>query len=90
MPDVKALILSAEMDFDMQDEALQVAAEAVDRCTAPEEIPGYIKREFDNKHDAPWHCVVGKNFYSYFTYETDKFIFFTLRGKDFLLYKTPK
>ncbi|KAA0192306.1 Dynein light chain motor [Fasciolopsis buskii] len=89
MPAAKALVLSAEMEFDMQDEAVNLAAEAVARCTVPEEVPGYIKQQFDRKHNAPWHCVVGKNFYSYFTYEIDKYIFFNLRGQDFLLYKTP-
>ncbi|GAA51852.1 Dynein light chain LC6, flagellar outer arm [Clonorchis sinensis] len=85
----KAVVLHAEMDFDVQEDAITVASEALLQCKSVQEVPEYIKKFFDDKYEPSWHCIVGKNFCSHFTHETDKFIFFRIRGRDVLLYKTP-
>eukprot|EP00826_Nyctotherus_ovalis_P016714 TRINITY_DN14851_c0_g1_i11.p2 TRINITY_DN14851_c0_g1~~TRINITY_DN14851_c0_g1_i11.p2 ORF type:complete len:101 (+),score=45.13 TRINITY_DN14851_c0_g1_i11:159-461(+) len=34
-----------------------------------EEVARKIKEEFDVKHNPTWHCIVGRSFGSYVTYE---------------------
>ncbi|KAF5402275.1 Dynein light chain [Paragonimus heterotremus] len=89
MTEEKVVVLHAEMEFDTQEDAINVAKEAMKQCESPQDVPAYIKKTFDKKYQSSWHCVVGKNFCSYFTHEMDKFIFFTIRGHDVLLFKTP-
>ena len=43
-----------------------------------QDIAAFIKKEFDKKHKATWHCIVGRNFGSYVTHETKHFIYFYL------------
>ncbi|CAL8102370.1 unnamed protein product [Calicophoron daubneyi] len=84
----RPIVVKAEMDFDMQEEVLELAIEAMKRCGRITDIPSYIKGVFDKKYGRPWHCIVGKNFCSRFTHETDRFIYFSLCSRDFLLFKT--
>lgn len=44
----------------------------------PQDIAAFIKKEFDKKYNATWHCIVGRNFGSYVTHETKHFIYFYL------------
>ena len=34
----------------------------------------YIKKEFDKKYNPTWYCIVGRNFGSYVTYKTLKYV----------------
>ncbi|XBQ86376.1 Dynein light chain [Aspergillus fumigatus] len=53
-----------------------------------QDIAQYIKREFDSRKGATWHCVVGRNFGSFVTHETKHFIYFYLGHCAILLFKT--
>lgn len=46
-----------------------------------------IKGFFDKKYEPNWHCVVGKNFASFFSYKSKHFIFFYIGQLAILLYK---
>ncbi|KKK21324.1 putative dynein light chain type 1 [Aspergillus rambellii] len=99
-------IKSVDMSEDMQQEAVEVAIEAmekyhIEKVEAPkhmcllkfstnrnQDIAQYIKREFDSRKGATWHCVVGRNFGSFVTHETKHFIYFYLGHCAILLFKT--
>lgn len=36
----------------------------------------HLKNKFDDKYGPNWHCVVGKSFASYVSYESKNYIFF--------------
>ncbi|OJD26504.1 dynein light chain, cytoplasmic [Blastomyces percursus] len=66
---LEAQIKSADMSEDMQQEALEVAMEAMDKYHIEKDIAQYIKKEFDLRKGATWHCIVGRNFGSFVTHE---------------------
>ncbi|RJE18697.1 Dynein light chain [Aspergillus sclerotialis] len=81
---LEAQIKSVDMTEDMQQEAVEVATEAMDKYHIEKDIAQYIKREvrdstipqsfdaytfqFDSRKGATWHCVVGRNFGSFVTH----------------------
>ncbi|KNG81302.1 hypothetical protein ANOM_009568, partial [Aspergillus nomiae NRRL 13137] len=81
-------IKSVDMTEDMQQEAVEVAIEAMEKYHIEKDIAQYIKREFDSRKGATWHCVVGRNFGSFVTHETKHFIYFYLGHCAILLFKT--
>ncbi|GBF62398.1 dynein light chain [Trichophyton mentagrophytes] len=52
------------------------------------DIAQFIKKEFDSRKGATWHCIVGRNFGSFVTHETKHFIYFYLGHCAILLFKT--
>ncbi|OON17839.1 dynein light chain type 1 [Opisthorchis viverrini] len=67
----KAQVIKAEMDLELQDEAIHTAAEACDRYDELSEIIEFVKKEFDKKHGSSWHCFAGTSFCSAQTSEED-------------------
>ena len=47
-----------------------------------------IKTEFDDRWSPHWHVVIGRNFGSFVTHETKKFVFFYLNDKAVMMYKS--
>jgi len=45
--------------IEMQDEAIEVAKQALLKWDIEKDIAEYIKVEFDKKHAPNWHCIVG-------------------------------
>ncbi|KAA3674229.1 hypothetical protein P879_08495 [Paragonimus westermani] len=88
MGDRKAVIKNADMPNDMQEDAVHTAAYALDKFQLEKDIAAHIKKEFDRKYNPTWHCIVGKNFGSYVTHETQNFIYFYLQDRAFLLFKS--
>ena len=66
----KAVIVSDDMEENMQKEAIDVAFQALDKFNIEKDIAVYIKKEFDKKHNPTWHCIVGRNFGSHVTHES--------------------
>jgi dynein light chain LC8-type len=66
----KAIIKNVDMSEEMQQESVDVASAALDKYTIEKDIAAQIKKEFDKRHGATWHVVVGKNFGSYVTHGT--------------------
>lgn len=83
-----AQIKSADMTDDMQQEAIEVAQEAMGKFSIEKDIAQHIKRTFDERKGPTWHCIVGRNFGSYVTHETKHFIYFYLGHCAILLFKT--
>lgn len=57
------------------------------KCCTGLECAEKIKIEFDTRWSPHWHCIVGRNFGSFVTHETKKFIFFYLGDKAVMLFK---
>ncbi|KAL1832557.1 hypothetical protein DCAR_0102576 [Daucus carota subsp. sativus] len=84
----KVIIKSADMKDDLQTEAINIAIGAFEKHSVEKDVAEYIKKEFDKKHGPTWHCIVGKNFGSFVTHETNHFIYFYLDTKAVLLFKS--
>ncbi|KAG8624842.1 hypothetical protein KVT40_007909 [Elsinoe batatas] len=83
-----AQVKSADMNEDMQQEAIDVAQEAMNKFNIEKDIAHHIKKTFDDRKGATWHCIVGRNFGSFVTHETKHFIYFYLGHVAILLFKT--
>ena len=88
MADRKAVIKNADMGDDMQQDAVDCAAAALEKFHIEKDIAAYIKKEFDKKYNPTWHAIVGRNFGSYVTHETKHFIYFYLGQVAILLFKS--
>ncbi|KAF0982563.1 hypothetical protein C9374_003699 [Naegleria lovaniensis] len=84
----KAVIKNADMEENMQRDAVDIASQALDKFNIEKDIAAHIKKEFDKKYNPTWHCVVGRNFGSYVTHETKHFIYFYLGQVAVLLFKS--
>ena len=51
------------------------------------DIAEFIKTEFDKKHNPSWHCIVGRSFGSYVTYEMKHCIYFYRSKTAILLWR---
>ena len=86
--DRKAVIKHADMNEEMQQDAIDCANVALEKFNIEKDIAAYIKKEFDKKYNPTWHCVVGRNFGSYVTHETKHFIYFYMGQVAVLLFKS--
>ncbi|KAF7837804.1 dynein light chain 2, cytoplasmic-like [Senna tora] len=87
-PTKKVIIKSADMLPDMQKEAVDIAVNAFEKHNIEKDVAEHIKKEFDKRHGPTWHCIVGRNFGSYVTHETNHFVYFYLDQKAVLLFKS--
>ena len=88
MSDRKAVIKNADMSEEMQQNAIDVANQALDKHNIERDIAAYMKKEFDKKYNPTWHCVVGRSFGSYVTHESKNFIYFYIGQLAVLLFKS--
>ena len=86
--DRKAIIKNADMSDEMQTEAIDMANMALERNNVEKDIAAFIKKEFDQKYNPTWHCIVGRSFGSYVTHETKHFIYFYMGQLAILLWKS--
>ncbi|RLM93781.1 uncharacterized protein C2845_PM08G09410 [Panicum miliaceum] len=84
----KIQLKSADMKEEMRQEAFEIARIAFEKHTMEKDIAEYIKKEFDKNHGPTWHCIVGRNFGSYVTHETNYFVYFYIDSKAVLLFKS--
>ncbi|XP_044498306.1 dynein light chain 1, cytoplasmic-like isoform X1 [Mangifera indica] len=84
----RIIIKSADMKDEMQQEAVDIAIAAFERNNVEKDVAERIKKEFDKRHGPTWHCIVGSNFGSYVTHETNHFVYFYLDQKAVLLFKS--
>ncbi|KAL1543089.1 dynein light chain LC6, flagellar outer arm-like [Salvia divinorum] len=87
-PSKKVVIKSADMKEDIQKEAIDIAIGAFEKFSVEKDVAEHIKKTFDKKYGPTWHCIVGKNFGSYVTHETNHFVYFYLDTKAVLLFKS--
>ncbi|GMH47532.1 hypothetical protein TrRE_jg6419, partial [Triparma retinervis] len=53
-----------------------VALEAIRSNNTEQEIAASIRKSFEQMYPSVWHCFVGRNFGTYVTHESSKFIYF--------------
>ncbi|NXI74189.1 DYL1 protein, partial [Anseranas semipalmata] len=87
MGDQKAVIKDTDMSEEMQQQAVECAIRSLEEYSVEYDIAARIKREFDRKYSPTWHCVVGRDFSSCVTHETNHFIFVYLGHVAILLFK---
>ncbi|CAJ0954092.1 unnamed protein product, partial [Mesorhabditis belari] len=83
-----AVIKNSDMPEELQADAIELAQQALDRFKLEKEMAAFIKTEFDKRHYPSWQVVVGSNFGSYVTHETNRFTYFYIAHIAFMLYKT--
>ncbi|KAK8684536.1 hypothetical protein V6N13_040558 [Hibiscus sabdariffa] len=87
-PPTNVIIKSADMKEELQKEAVNIAISAFENNSVEKDVAEHIKKEFDKRHGPTWHCIVGRNFGSYVTHETNHFVYFYLDQKAVLLFKS--
>lgn len=73
---------------EMKNDALNVAAAALEANQEEKDISKHIKTHFDYKYGPTWHCIVGSDFKAFVTHESKNFIFFYIGKTAICLYKT--
>lgn len=86
--DVK--IHKSDLTDSMQNDAILFAKQGFQKSDTfiQSTVARYIKLAFDNKYEPVWNCIVGNNFGSYTTHQSDKFIYFSIEKQSILLFKT--
>ncbi|TPP57514.1 Dynein light chain DLC [Fasciola gigantica] len=79
--------VKTEMNEAMLEHAVETTRKAFDKYTQDSEVAQFIKKEFDSQYNPTWHCVVGKTYGSYISYELGNFLDFVYGEKAILLYK---
>ncbi|VDM76704.1 unnamed protein product [Strongylus vulgaris] len=87
-PSKSVVVKSTDMSEEMQQEAIAAAQTGIQQYQLEKDIASYIKLEFDKRYSPSWHCVVGRNFGSYVTHETNRFIYFYVQHVAVMLFKT--
>lgn len=72
---------------EMKNDALSVAAVAIEGNQEEKDISKHIKTYFDQKYGPTWHCIVGSDFRAFVTHESKHFIFFYIGKTAICLYK---
>ncbi|KAF5478754.1 hypothetical protein F2P56_005288 [Juglans regia] len=85
----KAVIGETDMLQTMQQDALDLAAKALDffDVTDATEIARLIKKEFDGAYGPGWQCIVGTDFVSFVTHCSGCFIYFCISSLAILLFR---
>lgn len=84
----KTSVLNSEMSDEMQASAIEIAKKAVQKCEKERDMAQFVKKAFDQKYQAPWHCVVGRQFGSYVSHEEGECSYFQVGQYAFLLFKS--
>ncbi|CAI9088603.1 OLC1v1022980C1 [Oldenlandia corymbosa var. corymbosa] len=85
----KAVIDETDMLKTMQQDALDLAAKALDffDVTEATDIAGFIKKAFDRAYGPGWQCIVGTDFGSFVTHCHGCFIYFNIGSLAILLFR---
>jgi dynein light chain LC8-type len=72
---------------EMKNDALNVAAVAIESNQEEKDISKHIKTFFDQKYGPTWHVIVGSDFRAFVTHESKHFIFFYIGKTAICLFK---
>jgi dynein light chain LC8-type len=77
MPEERRIVVKkSNLSPEMQQTAVDMANEALDRFSTEKDIASFIKKEFDKKYNPTWHCLVGQVFCQMHFHEIEYFILF--------------
>ncbi|KAE8896471.1 hypothetical protein PF005_g1582 [Phytophthora fragariae] len=74
---------------DMKNDALAQASVALEQFTQEKEIAKHIKTWMEEKYGPTWHCIVGSEYKTAFTYESKNFVRFNVGKKCITLFRHP-
>ncbi|WFD01647.1 Dynein light chain [Malassezia obtusa] len=72
----KAVVKNVDMEADMQQAIVEIAADAIVKFELEKDIAAFVKRTVDDHYGPTWHVIVGRSFGSYVTHESKHFIYF--------------
>ena len=81
MSGARAVIKSSTMVQDELEEAIKVSTMALHSTNSEQEAAAQIKQTFEQRTNRTWHCLVGRNFACYVTYESKSFAYFILGSR---------
>ena len=85
----KAVIKHANMNDEMQQNAIDCVNVALEKFNIEKDIAAYVKKEFDKKYNPTWYCVVGRCFGgTYVPHETEHHIYFYMGQLLVMLFKS--
>jgi len=84
----KPVIKICDMDPEMENDAISVSLDALENLNSEKEVAQAVRDWFVKKYNGVWHCIVGRNFGSYATYEAKHNIYFYTGQTAVLLFKT--
>ncbi|CAK4170732.1 unnamed protein product [Aphanomyces euteiches] len=71
----------------MKSDVLTQAAVAMEQFTEEKEISKHLKTWLEEKYGPTWHCIVGSEYKTSFTYESKNFIKFNVGKKCITLFR---
>jgi len=83
----KEMIIDMPDAGEMKSDAIKEAKTAADLYKMEAKISEHLKKFFDKKYGPNWHCIVGRSFNSFISYESKHYIFFYEGPLAILLYK---
>eukprot|EP00999_Lentomonas_sp_LEN2_P001533 NODE_2591_length_540_cov_71.268765_g2541_i0.p1 GENE.NODE_2591_length_540_cov_71.268765_g2541_i0~~NODE_2591_length_540_cov_71.268765_g2541_i0.p1 ORF type:complete len:121 (+),score=21.75 NODE_2591_length_540_cov_71.268765_g2541_i0:171-533(+) len=88
----KVVVNVADMPEDLQAKAFELCNAALDKCkdgaiNQERDVAQHIKVEFDKSPGPTWHCIFGRNFGAYCTFEASLMLHFTIGQHHCLLFK---
>jgi dynein light chain 4 len=77
----KNIIKSADMNHELQSEAIDLIVSAIDKQRGNYEAAARsVKEQMDRKFGPSWHCIIGEGFGFQCTYQTKHMIFLYYQG----------
>jgi dynein light chain 4 len=77
----KNLIKSADMNNELQSEAVDLIVSAIDKQRGNYEAAArQVKEQMDRKFGSSWHCIIGEGFGFQVTYQTKHCLFIFYQG----------
>ncbi|EFP08204.1 CRE-DLC-5 protein [Caenorhabditis remanei] len=86
--EIVADVQHSRMPRHMEQEACSLAAKSIMTYHLEHDIARHLKLAFDKEYGPDWHCICGKHFGSFVTFEPDSFIYFRIGTIAFMLFKT--
>lgn len=81
-------VRSSDMTQEMQQQAIQICVEAASQFTSGSKIASAIKRQFDSAYpEVKWHCLTGKAFGCFVTYDPGCFIHLAVDKDEVILFR---
>ena len=88
MSGARAVIKSSTRVQDELEEAIKVSTMALHSTNSEQEAAAQIKQTFEQRTNRTWHCLVGRNFACYVTYESKSFAYFYIGQQGVCLFCT--
>jgi len=85
----RVVVRIQDMEQEMMQFSIDQAADAIEKYIEEKDIASALKQAMTNEFGPTWHCMVGRHFASYVTYEKNRYIYFYIGQMGFMLFKTP-